>query len=200
MPTSSKKRSNGNVVYVPKGEREGTAKGSLDNLNNIEISDKIKQNKKFEESLNLINSLAGEYNTRLGRIDVGAEKGAGDVQMSGYLLRLNSGAPEVAIHEFAHTMANSTADKYGLTNDKEFWKEIRKIRNAYHRDVDKKQDVKRWISTYEHSHTSVDEFFCEAFAHAKMKQMGMTPQKKYGTDYTYSNKVLETVDKYFKKK
>ena len=60
-------------------------------------------------------------------------------------------------------------------------------------------DTARWISTYEHGSRSVDEFFAEAFAQAKMSQLGLSLPEKYGTDLTYSNKVLEIVDKYFKK-
>ena len=84
-----------------------------------------------------------------------------------------------------------------MTNDNDFWKEIRKIRTTYRKDVE--NDSKRWISAYEHSNKALDEFAAEAFAQAKMKQMGIALPDKYGTDTTYSDQVLAVVDKYFKK-
>lgn len=86
-----------------------------------------------------------------------------------------------------------------ITNDADFWKEIKKIQREYHRDVDKTSDTSRWISSYEHSSRSVDEFFAEAFTQAKMSKLKLELPPKYGADLTYSNKVLEVVDKYFKK-
>ena len=174
-----------------------TAAGN-NNLANITISEKVADNPKFQDSLEILNTLAGEYNTRLGKIDTGVEKAAGDVDISGYTLRINTNAPETSIHEFAHTLANSNADKFGLTDDKEFWKEIKEVKKEYRKNVG--QDSNRWISSYEHGTNNVDEFFADAFAHAKLKQMGLTPKKSYGSDYTYSNKVLDITDKYFKKK
>ena len=114
-------------------------------------------------------------------------------------MRLSDKHAETAIHEFAHTLANSEADKLGLTEQKEFWKEIRKIRREYHKDVDTAQDTARWISTYEHAHKSVDEFMAEAFTHAKMRELGLPISDKYGKDFTYSQRVLDTVNKYFGK-
>ena len=84
-------------------------------------------------------------------------------------------------------------------DDADFWKEIKAIKREYHKDVDKAVDPSRWISFYEHSNRSVDEFFAEAFTHAKMKQMGIPIPDKYGIDFTYSNRVLTVTDKYFKK-
>ena len=170
-----------------------------ENQSNIEFDFKGKE-EKFEQSKELILELESEYQTRLQKVTVGAEKAAGTVDMSGATLKkINSNAPEVALHEFAHTLADSSADKYGLTHDEEFWKEIRAIRNKYHRDVDQDQDTSRWISTYEHSNKSIDEFMCDAFTHAKAKELGLSLSDKYGNDYTYSDQVLDTVNKYFGK-
>lgn len=157
------------------------------------------KDEKFANSKELILKLESQYNTRLQTVTVGAQKAAGDVDMSGATMRLNSNSPEIAIHEFAHTLANSSADKYGLTHDEEFWKEIRKVRTQYHKDVDKTGDTSRWISGYEHSNRSVDEFMCEAFTQAKMRELGLEIPSKYGDDFTYSQRVLDTVDKYFGK-
>lgn len=154
---------------------------------------------KFEDSRKCITSLSREYNTRLETVGTGAEKAGGDVDMSGATMRLSSADPTVAIHEFAHTLANSSAEKYGLTNDSDFWKEIKKIRRAYHKDVDADGDTNRWISSYEHSSKSIDEFMAEAFTHAKAKELGYDLPSKYGNDFKYSRQVLEIINKYFKK-
>lgn len=157
------------------------------------------KDEKHVKQQQMISMLSNEYNTRLQKVTVGAERAAGDVQISGAIMRLNHNTENVTIHEFAHTLANSSADKYGLTNDVDFWKEIKKIRREYHKDVDKNSDTSRWISQYEHSSKSVDEFFAEAFTQAKMHELGLELPSKYGSDLTYSKKVLEVVDNYFKK-
>lgn len=145
----------------------------------------------------IITDLSNEYNTRLQKVTIGAHGGAGDVDMSGATMRLNDGNISTAIHEFAHSIANTDADKYGLTQDSEFWKEIKKIRTAYRKDVG--DDSSRWISSYGHSAKKLDEFFAEAFTQAKMKELGLEIPSKYGSDLAYSKQVLETVNKYFKK-
>ena len=148
-----------------------------------------------KEQEQIITRLTKEYNTRLQHVTVGAKKAAGTVDMSGATMNLSAKDIRTAVHEFAHTMANSAAD----TNDGEFWKEIKKIRRAYKKDVDAKQDTSRWISGYEHGSSSIDEFFAEAFTQAKLKEMVIKLPSEYGSDFTYSKKVLTTVDKYFKK-
>lgn len=165
----------------------------------IVFDGRIKDSDKFASARKMIQELSSEYSTRLGKVTTGAEKAAGDVDMSGFKMRLNTSQPATVLHEFAHTLANSKADKYGVTNDKEFWKEIRKIQRAYHKDVDAAQDTSRWISTYEHASRDIDEFMAEAFTHAKLKELGLELPSKYGKDFTYSRKVLKVISKYFKK-
>lgn len=148
-----------------------------------------------EEQREIIEQLFGQYQTRLQKVDIGAKKAAGEVDMSGASMKLSDKHANTAIHEFAHTLANSSADKYSLTNDQEFWKEIKKIRREYMKDVE--GDPSRWISAYEHSGRSLDEFMAEAFTHAKMREMGLDIPGKYGSDFTYSQRVLDTVNKHF---
>ena len=150
-----------------------------------------------DEQKNILRSLVDEYRTRLQNVTIGAQKAAGDVDVSGARMRLSDKHAGTAFHEFAHTLANTNADKFGLTHDQAFWKEIKKIRREYMKDVE--NDPSRWISSYEHSGRSLDEFMCEAFAHAKMRERGIQPHKSYGSDYTYSQRVLDTVDKYFRR-
>lgn len=152
------------------------------------VSDKQRQ---------LIEDLSAQYRTRLQQVMLGAEKAAGDVDISGARMRLNDKHAHTAVHEFAHTLANSRADKYGLTSDGDFWKEIKQIRREYMKAVE--GDPSRWISTYEHSGRSLDEFMAEAFTHAKMRELGLKIPDKYGSDFTYSQRVLDAVDKYFGK-
>lgn len=176
-------------------EREGVAP-----VQSSIIYDDAFNGNKWDSTKSIIDNLANEYNTRLITVKPGAEKGAGDVDMSGATMRINTTQPATSIHEFAHTLANSSADKYGLTHDGDFWREIRKIRNAYHRDVDKTQNSSRWISSYEHSSNSIDEFLAEAFTQAKMHEMALPIPDKYGNDFTYSEQVLAIINKYFRKK
>lgn len=155
-------------------------------------------NDKHDKQIDILKILSSDYDTRLEKVTSGAKQAAGDVDISGSIMRLSSSMESDAIHEFAHTLANTDADKYGLTNDTEFWKEIKKVRREYMRDVG--ADSTRWISGYEHSHQNVDEFFAEAFTHAKAREMGIVLPDTYGNDFTYSQKVLAIIDKYFKRK
>lgn len=165
----------------------------------IQLEDAIRNGDKYKPVRKLIQDLTKEYETRLETVGTGAERAAGDVDISGSKMRLNTSQEVAALHEFAHTLANSKADKYGLTNDKEFWKEIRKVYREYRKDVDAAQDTKRWISSYEHSSRDIDEFMAEAFAHAKAREKGIEVPSKFGSDYTYSQKVLQIINKYFKR-
>lgn len=185
-------------------KKHANEKAEKETVSNDSVKEQIQfdwkgNDEKRTRQQEIISDLSNEYNTRLQKVTVGAKQGAGDVDMSGATMRLSDSHEHTAIHEFAHTLANSQADKYGLTHDSDFWKEVKKIRREYHKDVDKSADVSRWISSYEHSSKSVDEFFAEAFTQAKMSELGLELPAVYGTDLTYSNKVLDVVDKYFKK-
>lgn len=152
---------------------------------------------KFEQSRKLIEQLSGEYNSRLKMVTVGAHYAAGDVGDYGTLMRLSSNAPEVTVHEFAHSLADQRSEKLGLSNNKDFWKEIKAVRRKYRKDVG--DDSSRWISAYEHSSKSHGEFFAEAFAQAKMREMGLEIPPEYGIDFTYSQQVLDITNKHFGK-
>lgn len=158
----------------------------------------------FDESITtnarqIINKLAEEYETRLRTVKNGAlsKKAAGIVDIGGNMY-LSSRKSETPIHEFAHSIAMEETEKLGLTDNKAFWKEIKKVHRQYKKDVG--DDATRWISSYEHSSKGHNEFLAEAFTHAKAREMGIDLTKHYGSDYTYSQQVLDIVDKYFKKK
>lgn len=147
----------------------------------------------------IVKDLSRQYNTRLETVKGSADqKAAGDVDIMGQVMRLNSSRVEDAIHEFAHTLANTNADKYGLTDDQEFWSEIKKIRTSYRKAV--KDDWRKRISTYADSQGILDEFMAEAFTMAKAKELGIPLPDKYGSDYTYADMVLKVINKYFERK
>lgn len=158
--------------------------------------DKSLDGEGWKQSINLIKQLVNEYNTRLLSVKVGAHQAAGTVNLGGEM-RLSSKNAHTAIHEFAHSISIESLTKFGVEQHEEFWKEIKKIRQQYRKDVG--DDSTRWISSYEHGNRSADEFLAEAFTHAKLKQLGLEIPSKYGVDFTYSDKVLAVVDKYFKK-
>lgn len=152
---------------------------------------------KWHDSVQSIKTLAEEYDTRLIEVKVGGGKSAGTAFDTTGIVTLRSTKLETAYHEFAHTIAAERLTKLGIADDSEFWKEIRKVRTQYRKEVG--ADPTRWISWYADSENKIDEFMAEAFTHAKMHQLGLLLPSQYGTDFTYSNEVLKTVDKYFKK-
>ena len=162
----------------------------------IQFSEKMNK-PKWDESKQIITNLASEYKTKLKTVDPGAHQSAGDVQISGTVMKLSSSTPETAIHEFAHSISMERQTKYGLYDESDFWKEIRKTRTSYMKAVaDKPQS---WISAYEHSSGSVDEFMADAFTLGYMRSKGIAIPEKYGNDTVYSDLVLEIVRKYFGK-
>lgn len=148
-----------------------------------------------------ISELSNEYNTRLKVVTGGADKAAGMVDMMGQTMQLNSIHHRTVYHEFAHTLTNTDALKLGLVDDNDFWKEIRKVRSDYKKAIFNNPKIS--ISSYANSGANgaekIDEFFAEAFAHAKMRQRGLPIPDEYGDDFTFSQRVLDITDKYFKK-
>ena len=151
-------------------------------------------------SIETIKQLSKEYETKLTNVRQ-FEKGenklrvAGDVSPFGEM-RLSSKRKDVAVHEFLHSLATTHDAKWGLPANKEFWKEIRKVRTEYQKHTRLHPTDK--ISFY--AEDNLDEFLAESFIHAKCKELGIDVPDHYGTDYTFSQKVLSIVDKYFKRK
>lgn len=151
-----------------------------------------------QEQREMLTMLAGQYDSRVTEVMRGTTHGAGEADAVSGILRLSSNNAQTTLHEFAHMIASSRTDKLGITDNSEFWKEIKKIHREYKKDVG--DNVSRWISSYEHSSRGHDEFLAEAFTHAKMRELGLEAPSMYGTDYTYSQRVLDTVEKYFGKR
>jgi SPP1 gp7 family putative phage head morphogenesis protein len=160
----------------------------------IVFSEKM-QNGKWNESVDIITELSGQYKTKLLDVGIGSEKSAGSVQISGSVMRLSSTSKATAVHEFAHTISMENQTKFGLYDEKDFWKEIRGVQRKYKKAV--ANDSRKWISSYEHSSQGADEFMAEAFTHAQMKEMGLELPSYYGEDFTYSEMVLKIIKKYF---
>jgi hypothetical protein len=157
---------------------------------------------RIDSAKQLLTNLSNEYNTELTSVKL-ASKGSGtkgDVDFTG-VMELSNLSPTTTIHEFAHSIAISKKVQYGLTDEKvkEFFEELKKIRKQYTAAWQKGQTKE--ISTY--ARKDIDEFFAEAFMHAKIKQLNIELPKSeawaLGDDYTYSDKVIELVDKFFKK-
>jgi len=145
----------------------------------------------------LIKDLNNEYDSFIETVTSGAGGSAGNVDLVGNM-KLSSLKQEDVLHEFAHTMAQSDRVKYDLAseNEKEFIKDLKKLYREYEKDCLKYPSLS--ISSY--SHTNRDEFYAEAFAHAKAREKGIEVSSSYGNNYIYSEKILELVDKYFKKR
>lgn len=98
-------------------------------------------------------------------------------------LKLGDNQPYgITYHEFAHTLSQSREKIDG-----EFWKEIRKIKREY----EGKRGENNWfdVKISDYASKDIDEFLAEAFTQAKLS----------GNPSVYSQKVLDVVDKYFKK-
>ena len=162
----------------------------------ISFSEKMNE-QKWDVAKQTINTLASEYNTKLKTVTVGAHHAAGDVQISGTIMRLSDTAQFNTIHEFAHSISLSDQTKFGLYDEGEFWREIRKVRTSYRKAVE--GNPAAWISTYEHSSKSIDEFMAESFTLGYMREKGLKLPDKYGTDTEFSSRVLSIVKKYFGK-
>ena len=153
------------------------------------IADKQKQ---------FIENLTSEFDTKLKEVKTGAQHAAGSVEVSGTIMRVSTKSEADAAHEFAHSISIQNQTKFGLYDEKDFWKEIQKVRTEYRKAVG--DDTTKWISAYEHSSKDLDEFFAEAFTLAIMSEKGLEIPDKYGNDLTYANEVLRIAKKYFGKK
>ena len=150
---------------------------------------------RHREQIEIIDDLSSEFRTKLKEVRSGSQKSSGSVQISGTIMMLSDASLSTAIHEFAHTISIEDQTKFGLYEEGDFWKEIKRIRSQYKKAVG--ETTQRWISTYEHSNRSADEFMAEAFTQAYMHEKGIDLPSQYGTDYYFSSLVLATIRKYF---
>ena len=160
-------------------------------------------NEKGKQNLTLLNTLVSEYDSPLREVEKGGATSAGEKGFVGIGTRnkmnLSSTASDTAIHEFAHTLAMKKEDDLQLSDNKDFWNEIAKIRREYNKAVAKDPSLK--ISAY--SKTNIDEFMAESFTLAKMVEMGLPITNQTGLNekgLSYAQKVLEVINKYFKRK
>lgn len=178
-------------AYAKRIERNASAAEET-NINAIKFADNV-----TPQQRRLLERLSTEYKSRVTEVKRGTTHGAGEADAVSGKMGLSSNNARTTIHEFAHMIASERTDKLGITDNEAFWKEIKKIRREYRKDVG--NDTDRWISFYEHSSKGVDEFLAEAFTHAKLRELGIIVDGSYGNDYTYSQRVLDVVNKYFKR-
>ncbi|MBP3931715.1 MAG: minor capsid protein [Peptostreptococcaceae bacterium] len=141
-----------------------------------------------------ITELSNKYNTSLvsvNRNKGGKEAGKVNVGMNMYL---SSSRKNDIVHEFAHSLSMTHREKLKLSNDKEFWKEMKKLNKEYKKAIN--SDRSKMISVY--STESVDEFLAEGFAHSYLREE--IKSDWYGKDYEFSDKIMAIVNKYFLKK
>ena len=186
--------------YIKENKKEEKNSNSSvpKNKNGKEIKFNISSAKeRIQERIkSTITQLCNEYETNLVSVDLEASKKGvkGSVDMAGQM-HLSATKKSTIVHEFAHSIASTSRDKLGLSDDKEFWKEIRKIRTEHNKAI--KNGTNKKISDY--SLENLDEYFAEAFAHSYLKGT-KDLSWEYGDDFEYSDKVKEIIDKYFKKK
>lgn len=161
----------------------------------ITFDAKIEENDRFNQSVTMIKQLSARYKTKLQEVKLGSQKSAGSVQISGSIMNLSSKDQATVIHEFAHTISMENQTKFGLYDEKGFWKDVRKEWRAYKKKVG--DDTSKWISTYEHSSNSADEFMAEAFTLATLNEYGLDVPKKYGDGLEYAKIILAIIKRYF---
>lgn len=183
-----------------KGQKNGQReeKKSATNIFGETINYNGLRETKHEKQVETIEDLTKEFKTKLKEVKAGSSKAAGTTQISGTVVNLGDNSISTAVHEFAHTISIQNQTKFGLYDEKDFWKEISKIHSEYKRDV--KDDVSRWISSYEHGEKGNDEFMAEAFTLCYLKENGMKIPEKYGSDFVWAEKVYGVVKKYFGRK
>lgn len=161
----------------------------------ITFDAKIEENDRFNQSVTMIKQLSARYKTKLQEVKLGSQKSAGSVQISGSIMNLSSKDQATAIHEFAHTISMENQTKFGLYDEKGFWKDVRKEWRAYKKKVG--DNTSKWISTYEHSSNSADEFMAEAFTLATLNEYGLDVPEKYGDGLEYAKIILAIIKRYF---
>lgn len=187
--------------------REDAQRMRPENKNGKEITfdfERARNPERAERTRKLVTQLSNEYNTNLTSVGLGARGSAGYVGIGGDM-HLSNLSPDTVIHEFGHSLAMQDRIKYGLADENEaaFMKELAKIRTKYEAEYygNPRKGIKGkpsiGISAY--SFHDKDEFLAEAFAQAKMVELGLELPETYGSDLTYSKKVLEIINKYFKK-
>ena len=169
----------------------------------VAIDDKF--NDKARENISILNDFVNEYDSPLKTIIKGGaqfqpgERGYVGIGTRDTMNLKVSDFPTI-IHEFAHTLAYKKEDALGLSNNKDFWNEIIKIRKEYNKA--RANDPSLSISAYAEM-GGIDEFMAESFALAKLHELGYPITYQSGLregGLPYAQRVLEIINKYFKRK
>lgn len=156
-----------------------------------------------KENIDLLGELLSEYNSTCVNYQFAASNmtegggaymlnGKTSIQVARSSMRLNKATDSLKLgsnqhlgttaHEFAHSLSQSR-EKI----DPDFWKDLRKIRKEYKAEKNTTNWLKVKISDY--ADKDIDEFLAEAFTQAKLAE----------NPSPYALKVLDVVEKYFKK-
>jgi SPP1 gp7 family putative phage head morphogenesis protein len=193
-------------TIMPKGVKLPINKiGNIVSIS-LPISDKLtgdrreRQIKRVEDVENLIIDLTNEYDSYLTAVTWGKDNNAGAVDAVG-VMELKGTAKDTLLHEFAHSLATTSRVKWDIADEKEkaFIEDAKKLFREYKKDVG--SNPRNAISAY--SKESVDEFIAEGFALAKSRELGLDVSKMLAyneNEHKYSDKLLELIDKYFKRK
>lgn len=171
----------------------------------LPVSDKLtgdrreRQIKRIEDVENLIIDLTNEYDSYLTAVTWGKDNNAGAVDAVG-VMELKGTAKDTLLHEFAHSLATTSRVKWDIADEKEkaFIDDAKKLFREYKKDVG--VNPRNAISAY--SKESVDEFIAEGFALAKSRELGLDVSKMLAyneNEHKYSDRLLELIDKYFKR-
>lgn len=137
----------------------------------------------------------------------GAFSGEGGSIDQGGTMRIFVQDPSVIIHEFAHGIASTLRDDNGLSSNKDFWKEISKVRTEYRKAI--QSDYRNSLGVYANSgggrgRGNLNEFMAEGFTISYAKSIGVSLNSSHynvtSQSLRWANEVKSVVDKYFKKK
>lgn len=174
----------------------------------IDFKDNFKKPDTNRKVRSIISDLAKKYENYLTSVQKGSggDGGKGFVEIDG-TMKLSSTDDATIYHEFAHSIASTKRDALGMSNNNEFWKEIKKIRTQYREAVsrDRKNEISAYADPRANGKHGLDEFFAEGFALAKMRSAGK--EIKWGSGLNsnpqagkWADSILETANKYFRKK
>lgn len=188
-------------------------RGGSSGLSNLykpifEINSKGFPTEFYKNMESLLSDMDSKYNNYIYRVmrSDGAFTGEGGSIDQGGTIEIKVNDLSVVLHEFAHGIAMTHRDDNGLSNNKEFWKEIRNLRTKYRKAVEK--DYRNSISTYANSgggrgRRNLDEFMAEGFAmsYAKSHNIKLNPSNYNVTSQSiyWANEVKKVVDRYFRK-
>lgn len=163
----------------------------------------------LKEMTKILTDLDSTYENYVYKVEHhrGGFSGEGGSMNQGGLMEIQVKDITIPIHEFAHGIATTRRDDNGLSNNKEFWKEISRIRTRYRKAVENSRENS--IGSYANSgggkgRDNLNEFMAEGFtmsyAHRHGIKLNSSQYKVTPSSLKWADEIRSTVDKYFKKK